>query len=230
VGVICAETRIVERITPADPANLASHESVSQQAGGVWYPDSAFKTAQAIEDFNKGEQLPLFIFANWRGFSGGMRDMFDEILKFGSYIVDNLCHYSQPVFVYIPPFGDLRGGAWAVLDPTINPDMMEMYSAETGRGGVLEPSGTVEIKYRDRELLLVCIHAPPVPVQLFVCLTHGYVVSTDYAPLGSQATSTFAGSQGCLEQGGQRQHQQVPLICHIAPCFYDPLAPNVYDF
>jgi acetyl-CoA carboxylase/biotin carboxylase 1 len=161
VGVICAETRIVERVTPADPANLASHESVSQQAGGVWYPDSAFKTAQAIQDFNKGEQLPLFIFANWRGFSGGMRDMFDEILKFGSYIVDNLCHYAQPVFVYIPPFGDLRGGAWAVLDSTINPDMMEMYSAETGRGGVLEPSGTVEIKYRDRELLLTMHRLDP---------------------------------------------------------------------
>ena len=40
------------------------------QAGQVWYPDSAYKTAQAIRDFNK-EQLPLMIFANWRGFSGG---------------------------------------------------------------------------------------------------------------------------------------------------------------
>ena len=38
----------------------------------VWFPDSAFKTAQAIQDFNR-EDLPLFIFANWRGFSGGMR-------------------------------------------------------------------------------------------------------------------------------------------------------------
>ena len=38
----------------------------------MWYPDSAFKTAQAIEDMNR-EDLPLFIFANWRGFSGGMR-------------------------------------------------------------------------------------------------------------------------------------------------------------
>ena len=26
-----------------------------------------------------GEQLPLFILANWRGFSGGMRDMYDEV-------------------------------------------------------------------------------------------------------------------------------------------------------
>jgi acetyl-CoA carboxylase/biotin carboxylase 1 len=44
----------------------------------VWYPDSAFKTAQSIKDFS-GEDLPLFVFANWRGFSGGMRDMFDEV-------------------------------------------------------------------------------------------------------------------------------------------------------
>jgi hypothetical protein len=94
----------------------------------------------------------LIIFANWRGFSGGMRDMFDEILKFGAYIVDNLRDYRQPVFVYIPPCGELRGGAWAVLDPTINPEFMEMYSADDGRGGVLEPSGTVEIKFRDRDL------------------------------------------------------------------------------
>ena len=47
---------------------------VVQQAGMVWFPDSAFKTAQAIEDFNR-EDLPLFVFANWRGFSGGMRGL-----------------------------------------------------------------------------------------------------------------------------------------------------------
>ena len=50
------------------------------EAGQVWYPNSAFKTAQAIFDFNR-EELPLIIFANWRGFSGGQQDMFDEVLK-----------------------------------------------------------------------------------------------------------------------------------------------------
>jgi acetyl-CoA carboxylase carboxyltransferase component len=44
----------------------------------VWFPDSAFKTASSISDFNK-EGLPLFMFANWRGFAGGQRDMFDEV-------------------------------------------------------------------------------------------------------------------------------------------------------
>ncbi len=66
--------------------------------------------------------------ANWRGFSGGMRDMYEEVLKFGAMIVDNLRTFKQPVFVYIPPKAELRGGAWVVVDPTINPDMMEMYA------------------------------------------------------------------------------------------------------
>lgn len=33
------------------------------------------------------------IFANWRGFSGGTRDMYNEILKFGAMIVDALVPY-----------------------------------------------------------------------------------------------------------------------------------------
>lgn len=112
VGVIGVETRSVENISPADPANPDSMEQKVNEAGGVWYPNSAFKTAQAIKDFNNGEQLPLMILANWRGFSGGQRDMYNEVLKYGSYIVDALVKYEQPVFVYIPPFGELRGGSW----------------------------------------------------------------------------------------------------------------------
>ncbi|KAI5362011.1 Putative biotin/lipoyl attachment, biotin-binding, biotin carboxylase-like domain-containing protein [Septoria linicola] len=153
VGVIGVETRSIENVTPADPANPDSIEQVTNEAGGVWYPNSAFKTAQAIKDFNNGEQLPLMILANWRGFSGGQRDMYNEVLKYGSYIVDALVKYEQPVFVYIPPFGELRGGSWVVVDPTINPQMMEMYADEEARGGVLEPEGIVGIKYRKERQL-----------------------------------------------------------------------------
>ncbi|QDS69442.1 acetyl-coenzyme-A carboxylase [Venturia effusa] len=153
VGVIGVEVRSVENVTPADPANPDSIEQVTSEAGGVWYPNSAFKTAQAIQDFNNGEQLPLMILANWRGFSGGQRDMYNEVLKYGSMIVDGLVKYEQPVFVYIPPFGELRGGSWVVVDPTINPQYMEMYADEDSRGGVLEPEGIVGIKFRkDRQL------------------------------------------------------------------------------
>jgi acetyl-CoA carboxylase/biotin carboxylase 1 len=153
IGVIGVETRSVENVTPADPANPDSIEQITSEAGGVWYPNSAFKTAQAIKDFNNGEQLPLMILANWRGFSGGQRDMYNEVLKYGSYIVDALVKYEQPVFVYIPPFGELRGGSWVVVDPTINPQYMEMYADEDSRGGVLEPEGLVGIKYRKERQL-----------------------------------------------------------------------------
>ena len=112
MGVIAVETRSIENVTPADPANPDSTEQITIEAGGVWYPNSAFKTAQAIRDFNVGEQLPLMILANWRGFAGGQRDMYNEVLKYGSYIVDALVKYEQPIFVYIPPLGELRGGSW----------------------------------------------------------------------------------------------------------------------
>ncbi|KAJ7876806.1 acetyl-CoA carboxylase [Mycena leptocephala] len=127
MGVIAVETRTIERVVPADPANPASFEQRIMEAGQVWYPNSAYKTAQAIFDFNR-EGLPLIIFANWRGFSGGQQDMYDEILKQGSKI--------------------LRGGAWVVLDPSINPEQMEMYADVDARAGVLEPEGIVEIKMR----------------------------------------------------------------------------------
>jgi acetyl-CoA carboxylase / biotin carboxylase 1 len=151
VGVIAVETRLVEQRIPADPGNPESREAIQPQAGQVWYPDSAYKTAQAIQDFNRGENLPLIIFANWRGFSGGTRDMYGEILKFGAMIVDALRTYKHPVFVYIPPGGELRGGAWVVIDPTINLAKMEMYADKQARGGILEPPGICEVKYRSQE-------------------------------------------------------------------------------
>ncbi|KAL5289538.1 hypothetical protein ACFFRR_009563 [Megaselia abdita] len=153
VGVIAVETRTVESEVPADPANLKSEERILQQAGQVWYPDSSYKTSEVIKDFNQ-EELPLIIFANCSGFSGGMKDMYAEILKFGSYIVDGLVAYKQPVLVYLPPNSELRGGAWAVLDSTINSRYMETYSDPEARAGVLEPEGTVEIKYKDKDLIL----------------------------------------------------------------------------
>ncbi|TYJ57681.1 hypothetical protein B9479_001535 [Cryptococcus floricola] len=147
VAVIAAETRSIERVDPADPANENSQESRVSLAGTVWFPDSSRKTATAIEDANR-EELPLVIFANFRGFSGGMSDMAQAILKEGAKIVDGLSSYKQPVIVYLVPNGELRGGAWVVLDPSINPEHMTMFVDNDSRGGVLEPEGIVEVKYR----------------------------------------------------------------------------------
>eukprot|EP00978_Attheya_sp_CCMP212_P005428 scaffold12189_cov51-Attheya_sp.AAC.2 len=153
MGVIVTENRTAEAIKPADPADVKASEAVIQQAGCVWFPNSAYKTAQAINDF-RTEDLPLMVFANWRGFSGGQRDMFDEVLKYGSLIVDAFVAYEQPVFVFIPPHAEIRGGAWVVLDASINASVMEMYaSAGTARGGVLEANGAASVKYRTKDLL-----------------------------------------------------------------------------
>lgn len=156
VGIVAVETQTVTQTIPADPGQPDSHERVVAQAGQVWFPDSAQKTAQALIDFNK-EGLPLFILANWRGFSGGQRDLFEGILQAGSMIVEHLRTYGQPVFVFIPKAGELRGGAWVVVDSKINSDKVEMYAEKTAKGGVLEPEGMVEIKFRIREIL-ECMH------------------------------------------------------------------------
>lgn len=59
--------------------------------------------------------------------------MYEQIVKFGAYIVDGLRQYTQPVIIYLPPNGELRGGAWAVVDPAINSRYMEMFADNDAR-------------------------------------------------------------------------------------------------
>jgi len=160
MGAIAVETRLVDKVIPADPADPNSREAVLPQAGQVLFPDSSYKTAQALRDFDK-EGLPVMIFANWRGFSGGSRDMAGEILKFGAMIVDALREYTNPVYIYLPPHGELRGGSWVVVDPTINDEKMEMYADPDSRGGILEPAGITEIKFRLPDQLRVMHRIDP---------------------------------------------------------------------
>jgi acetyl-CoA carboxylase/biotin carboxylase 1 len=135
----------------------------------LFVPLRDMQTAQALRDIT-GEDLPLMMFANWRGFSGGIHDMFNEgkrstnvclacsthklasciallmcwlvefssvleswmcvsvVVKFGAFIVDHLRALRQPVFIYLPPNATLHGGAWVVVDPTINSPFLEMYA------------------------------------------------------------------------------------------------------
>lgn len=153
VGVICTESRSVETNVPSDPGKFDGvRPAPIRQAGQVWYPDSAWKTAQALRDF-RHEGLPILILANWRGFSGGPGDLYEGILQFGSLIVEELSKATTPVFVYIPIGCELRGGSWVVLDSTINQNgRIEMYADPTARGGVMEPDGIVSIKFRKKEI------------------------------------------------------------------------------
>ena len=58
MGVIAVETRTVEFQVPADPANLDSDAKSIQQAGQVWFPDSAYKTSQVKRNFLLEIYLP----------------------------------------------------------------------------------------------------------------------------------------------------------------------------
>ncbi|XP_059351478.1 acetyl-CoA carboxylase 1-like [Daphnia carinata] len=98
VGVVAIETRMVELIVPVDSANLDSEAKVISQAGQIWFPDSAYKTVQISLDFSR-EDLPLIIFTDWRGFSGGRKESDEQVVKFGAYIVGALRECKQPVMV-----------------------------------------------------------------------------------------------------------------------------------
>lgn len=86
-----------------------------------------------MEELMSFLRMSVDIFGHFLMFLFFLLDMFDMIVKFGSYIVDGLREYQQPVLIYIPPFGELRGGAWVVLDPKINPEYMEMYADKDSR-------------------------------------------------------------------------------------------------
>ncbi|KAF0992237.1 hypothetical protein HZS_7231, partial [Henneguya salminicola] len=152
VAYIMNDTKTIKSVIPVDPADPDDIHKDCIGIGQVLSPDSSFKFAQTIEDSN-AEKLPLFIFANFRGFSAGMKDMYNQVLKFGAMIVDSLRAYDYPVFVYIMPNGELRGGSWAVLDPSINPKYMEIYSCDTSSANILEPSALVSIKYRESDII-----------------------------------------------------------------------------
>lgn len=80
---MAVETNTTLLSIPADPGAPDTSERTVPQAGQVWFPDSAMKTAHAMEEFDR-EGLPLIILANWRGFSGGQRDLFEGVLQVAS--------------------------------------------------------------------------------------------------------------------------------------------------
>lgn len=145
IGFITLEPNNVVRTIPADPGDPASTVRTEDQAHNVLHPDSSLKLAEAVENFNH-EGLGTIIFADTRGFSAGGRDMFYEVVKYGSMIVTAIRKATKPVYIYFPPFSQMRGGAWVVFDKAINGEgRVRMFAAEDARGGVVEPPMQIEI-------------------------------------------------------------------------------------
>jgi len=151
IGFIAVETGTTVKHIPADPADPDTVAVDKMEFGQVWYPDSSFKTAQWIE-FMRRERRPLVIMPNWRGFAGGKRELFEEILKYGAMIVDELSKYDLPVVLYMPPYAEIRGGAWVVVDSQINPEHIKFLVDEHATGSVLEPSGMESVPLVEREI------------------------------------------------------------------------------
>lgn len=166
VGFITVDTRTVEKEVPADPSIEGSSPDRMNQFGQVWYPDSAFKTSQWIQ-FMKNEHRPLVIMPNWRGFAGGKIDLYNEIVKFGAMIVDELVYFDLPVILYIPPYAELRGGAWVVIDSQINPDRIVLLADEHATGSILEPSGMEAVPLIQRQIRRDMIQQDPMLSELY---------------------------------------------------------------
>jgi len=109
--------------------------------------------------------------------------------------------------VYIPPFAELRGGAWVVVDPTINLQHMEMYADPDSRGGVLEPEGTVEIKFRARDLLKAMHRLDPECQQVRESLSNPELNPTLKTELEQKLH--------------KRERQLLPIYHQVALCFAD---------
>lgn len=153
VGVIAVETR------PSKVLMSVNGKSVSvDREGHLLYPESSSKISHAIADFSR-EELPLFIFANWCGFSD---DSENQGIELGADIVGALHDYSQPVFVYLPPHAGLRGTAWSVFDSLINPDQIEMYADPEAHASVLNSESTIVKKLEGEELDAIIHRLDPV--------------------------------------------------------------------
>ena len=152
IGVIATNNTPSTQTIPVDPGNEESSRYEVNYSGSVWYPNSSLKTAQSIRDI-KRERLPLLILANWRGFSGGTSDMFNDILRYGSEIVRELESYDKPIYVYVPPYSQLRGGALVVLSYSINKDNIKVLADPTSSLNILEPTGMASVKYKMKDIL-----------------------------------------------------------------------------
>lgn len=94
-----------------------------------------------------------------------------------------------------------------VVDPTINPQMMEMYADEDARGGVLEPEGIVGIKYRKEKQLETMARLDPVYSELKRRSLEKSITPEQAASIKNQMTD--------------REHLLLPVYLQIALQYSD---------
>ena len=78
--------------------------------------------------------------------------MLSQILTHGSDIVRELSVYDKPVYIYVMPYSQLRGGAMVVISKMINSTNIKMYADSTSNVNILEPNALQEIKFRKKDI------------------------------------------------------------------------------
>ena len=98
----------------------------------------------------------------------------------------------------MPPQGELRGGAWAVLDPAINPSLMEIYADPDSRSSVLEPEGTVQIKMKNLDQLITRLEEtkPEEEHEIELKKDQYHSLALEFAELHDRPEATH--QRGCL--------------------------------
>jgi len=107
-----AKPQHVQQPQPQKPADASNNDDLPHPKTKPLESPGNYPTLQ--------EALPLAMPNDKDWLSGGQQDMFDEVLKYGSLAVDAFVAYEQPIFVFIPPFAEIRGGTSVVLDASIN--------------------------------------------------------------------------------------------------------------
>ncbi|CAE8738128.1 unnamed protein product, partial [Polarella glacialis] len=96
-----------------------------------------------------------------------------------------------------------------VIDPSINPEQMEMYADVESRGGILEPAGIVEVKFRAPQQKEMMHRLDPVLKDLDAMLD------------ASSSTEVNTTSEDMEAQIKAREQKLAPLYTQIACEFAD---------
>ena len=142
--------------------------------------------------------------------------------------MDALNAYKQPIMVYLPPRAELRGGSWVVIDPTINPSMMEMYSDPTASGGVLEPEAIVEIKYRSKDVRKTMERLDPVIKELMEEMGKSGVGATDKALLEERLKRREEQLAGVYHQVFTLTFSLIRFSLSLSPAIQLSLSPPMH--
>lgn len=107
---------------------------------------SSLKLSDHIKTANRFG-LPLIFNGSITGFLPRKEDhLIERVIPGGATILDFLQEFNQAAIIWIPPQGFLYGGAWAVVDRNVNPNVV-MVADHTAQLGILGSAAANELPF-----------------------------------------------------------------------------------